>query len=182
MPAREAMPEAPAMRYHDFGLLVTLAGPMAEQCLWDGIDSMKRLALHEAAHSVAAWRLGRVIAAVVIRSDGTGQTTLVPRGVETSDAPNGRRELSDGRMAVAIAWTLRADRKAARELLRVRRHEARLHAHADGDFIQAVADRLLDVGSLTGLEVEHVIHETLRARWARKLEPKKKENERNVFE
>src|ERR1019366_3066596 len=78
MPAREAMPETPAARYHDFGLLVTLAGPMAEQCLWDGSNLMERAAIHEAGHCVMAWRIGHGIADVCIRADGTGLATTAP--------------------------------------------------------------------------------------------------------
>lgn len=187
MPAR---PETPAVRHLDFGLLVTFAGPMAEQCLWDGSDLMARAAIHEAAHCVMAWRLGHAIAAVEIRSDGSGSAITGPMSVGTAEAvalyrpevASSRRELSDGRRAVASAYLLRwPDRRAAHELLRVRRHEARLRVRADAPLIEAVAGELLTRGSLTGCQVEHVICETLRARWARRLEPKK-ENENAVYE
>ena len=179
MPAREAMPETPAARYHDFGLLVTLAGPMAEQCLWGGGNLMERAAVHEAGHCVMAWRIGHGIADVCIRADGTGLATTAPMGVTTSGAValhaseaahEPRRELSDGRQAVAVAHLLRwPDRKAARELLRVRRHEARLRVNSDAALIKAVAGELLRVGTLTGTEVEAVICETLRAQWRQRL-------------
>jgi hypothetical protein len=78
---------------------------------------------------------------------------------------------SDARQAVAIAWLLRPhSRKAARELLRVRRHESRLRVNSDAHLIRAVAARLLEVGALSGSEVENVIEETLRAQWRRRLE------------
>ena len=179
MPAREAMPETPAARYHDFGLLVTLAGPMAEQCLWGGGNLMERAAVHEAGHCVMAWRLGHGIANVVIRSDGSGLATTAPMGVATREAValsrnelayGSQRGRSDGRHAVAVAHLLRwPDRKAARELLRVRRHEARLRVNSDAPLIQAVAARLLEVGALSGSEVENVIEETLRAQWRQRL-------------
>jgi hypothetical protein len=189
MPAREVMPETPAMRYHDFGLLVTLAGPMAEECLWGGGNRMERAAVHEAGHCVMAWRLDHGIAAVVIRSDGSGLATLAPRDVGTSEAValhssaacSYQRESSDGRQAVAVAQMLRwPDRKAAKDLVRVRRHEARLRVNSDAALIKAVAGELLRTGSLTGNEVEKVIHETLRAQWVRQLEQRR--NERNVYE
>jgi hypothetical protein len=180
MPAREAMGETAAARYHDFGLLVTLGGPMAEQCLWGGSNLMERAAVHEAGHCVMAWRLGHGIANVVIRSDGSGLATTAPMGVGTAEAValprnesacGSRRELSDGRQAVAVAHLLRwPDRKAARELLRVRRHEARLRVNSDAALIKAVAGELLRVGTLTGTEVEAVIYETLRAQWRQRLE------------
>ena len=174
MPAREAMPETPAARYHDFGLLVTLAGPMAEECLWGGGNRMERAAVHEAGHCVMAWRLGHGIAGVVIRSDGSGLAILAPRDVGTSEAValhssaacSYQRESSDGRQAVAAAQMLRwPDRKAAKDLVRVRRHEARLRVHADAALIRAVAAQLLELGALSGTEVEHIIHEALRAQW-----------------
>src|ERR1039458_5409544 len=83
MPARD---ETAAMRYHDFGLLVTLGGPMAEQCLWDSSNLMERAAVHEAGHCVMAWRIGHGIANVVIRSDGSGLATTAPMGVGTAEA------------------------------------------------------------------------------------------------
>ena len=176
MPARD---ETAAMRYHDFGLLVTLGGPMAEQCLWDSSNLMERAAVHEAGHCVMAWRIGHGIANVVIRSDGSGLATTAPMGVgtaeavalHTSEAHGPRRELSDGRRAVAAAYMLRwPDRKAARGLLRVRRHEARLRVNSDAAIIRAVAARLLEAGRLDGIAVEHVIQETLRAQWRQRLE------------
>jgi hypothetical protein len=176
MPARD---ETAAMRYHDFGLLVTLGGPMAEQCLWDSSNLMERAAVHEAGHCVMAWRIGHGIANVVIRSDGSGVATTAPMGVGTAEAValsrnesayGSQRERSDGRHAVAVAHLLRwPDRKAARELLRVRRHEARLRVNSDAPLIQAVAARLLEVGALSGSEVENVIEETLRAQWRQRL-------------
>ena len=179
MAAREASDETAAARYHDFGLLVTLGGPMAEQCLWDGSNLMERAAIHEAGHCVMAWRIGHGIADVCIRADGTGLATTAPMGVTTSGAValhaseaahEPRRELSDGRQAVAVAHLLRwPDRKAARELLRVRRHESRLRVNSDAHLIQAVAARLLEVGALSGSEVENVIEETLRAQWRQRL-------------
>ena len=176
MPARD---ETAAMRYHDFGLLVTLGGPMAEQCLWDSSNLMERAAVHEAGHCVMAWRIGHGIANVVIRSDGSGVATTAPMGVGTAEAValsrnesayGSQRERSDGRHAVAVAHLLRwPDRKAARELLRVRRHEARLRVNSDAALIKAVAGELLRVGTLTGTEVEAVICETLRAQWRQRL-------------
>ena len=180
MPAREAMPETPAARYHDFCLLLTLAGPMAEQCLWGGGNLMERAAIHEAGHCVIAWRIGHGIANVVIRADGSGLATTAPMGAATAEAValfrnesayGSQREWSDGRHAVVVAHLLRwPDRKAARELLRVRRHEARLRVNSDAALIKAVAGELLRVGTLTGTEVEAVIYETLRAQWRRRLD------------
>src|ERR1039458_928679 len=54
MPERD---ETAAMRYHDFGLLVTFGGPEAESALWDGSNLMERAAIHEAGHCVIAWRI-----------------------------------------------------------------------------------------------------------------------------
>jgi hypothetical protein len=52
--------------------------------------------------------------------------------------------------------------------------------NSDAALIKAVAGELLRTGSLTGNEVEKVIHETLRAQWVRQLEQRR--NERNVYE
>ena len=175
----EAMGETAAARYLDNHLGVLLAGPVAAECLSSADHTQReRCSLHESAHAVASWRVGRVIDAVVISSEGGGLTTFAPRGGEPSRPVRTPRETmygprgvpSDARQAVAIAWLLRPhSRKAARELLRVRRHESRLRVNSDAHLIRAVAARLLEVGALSGSEVENVIEETLRAQWRQRL-------------
>jgi hypothetical protein len=41
--------------------------------------------------------------------------------------------------------------------------------NSDAHLIRAVAARLLEVGALSGSEVENVIEETLRAQWRQRL-------------
>ena len=168
MPAREAMGGAAAARVLDCYLLMILSGPAAE-CLADDTDRRERLAIHEAGHAVQAFRIGRSIESVVIGPDG-GLTQLGAAGVPSSAAlapghEAGRRSRwppSDIRQSVMLARLLRPQsRKAARELLHVRQHEALLRVHADAPLIQAVAGELLRVGYLNGAQVEAIIYQQI---------------------
>jgi len=160
-------------RFHDRGLLLTLAGPMAEQIFGSGEDDpVRRAAIHESGHAVLGWALGRGIVDVLVRPDGSGAATMAPIGVSTAAAATcecarsggdrAQRLPSDGRNAVAVAWLLAAVREKgrayARELLRVRRHEARIHVNQHAALILAVAEELLKAGRLDGLQVETIIH------------------------
>lgn len=165
--------------FADRDMVIAFAGPEGADVLFAGGDLMERTALHESSHAVAAWRFGRGISDVVVRQDGTGAATLAPMGVSTeqievlnsrggnkeSHAPKLKpmRSLSDGRRAVAIARILRADRSARRELLRVRRFEARLFVNRDAPLILAVAAELLAAGQLSGRQVEAIIERTVDA-------------------
>jgi hypothetical protein len=163
----------PAEQRMDRDLVVTWAGPEAVDVLFFGSDPIERASLHEAGHCVAAWKFGHGIAGVQVRRDGSGVATFGPMGMSTStlqalrvhnrdetiagDAPV-MRPLSDARRSVAVSRMLRADRKAARELLRVRRFEARLFVNRYALLIRAVAAELLRSGKLTGLQVESIIY------------------------
>jgi hypothetical protein len=79
------------------------------------------------------------------------------------------RYVSDVRRAVGYAKLLRADRKAAHELVRTRRHEARLLVNRYAEVIRAVAAELLRSGRLSGVEIERIIAETMNAARSKRL-------------
>ena len=177
----------PAEQHWDRSIVVVWAGPQAEDVLFVGRDPIERAAIHEAGHAVSSWHFARGIADVSIGSDGSGITTTAPMGVNSAEAsPLYAREKtknmysegpsreatklpSDARRAITISKLLRADRKAARELVRVRRFEARLLVNRDAALIRAVAAELLKAGRLTGLQVESIITATVNEGRARRL-------------
>ena len=159
----------PVAAHFDRSLVIAWAGPMAESILFTGRDQRERAAIHEAGHAVAGWRFGHGIADVVIRLDGSGETLFAPMGARTGALSSPRaypaiqRPLSDVRRAVAVSRLLRSNRRAARELLRVRRFEARIFVNQHAGLIRAVAAKLLEVGKLTGVEAESIISATIEA-------------------
>lgn len=174
----------PVAAHFDRSLVIAWAGPQAEDVLFEGGTPIERAALHEAAHCVSAYRFSHGIADVSIDLEGNGITTTAPMGINTADAlPLHVRENtkagdtgapvsrppSDARRAITIAKLLRADRKAARELVRVRRFEARLLVNRDAALIHAVAAELLKAGRLTGIQVESIITATVNEGRARRL-------------
>ena len=177
----------PTERHFDRSIVILWAGPQAEDVLFVGGDPIERAAIHEAGHAVTSWRFARGIAEVAIRSDGSGITTTAPLGVNSAEAlplyalgetkdrysegPSRKAAKipSDARRAVTIAKLLRADRKSARELVRVRRFEARLLITRNAELIRAVAAELLKAGRLSGLQVESIIAATVNEGRARRL-------------
>lgn len=174
----------PVAAHFDRALVIAWAGPQAEDVLFVGHDPMGRAAVHEAGHAVTSWRFSHGIANVSIDLHGNGITTNSPMGVDSAeglrlyvrenakgtDIPTPARRLpSDARRAVTISRLLRTDRKASRELVRVRRFEARLLVYRDAELILAVAAELLKAGSLTGIQVESIIAATMNGARERRL-------------
>lgn len=177
----------PVAQHFDRSLVIAWAGPQAEDVLFVGNDPIERAAYHEAGHAVSSWRFSRGIAEAVIRLDGSGVTTTAPMGVNSSEAlslntreQNKERDAagtgskdakspSDARYAITISKLLRTNRKAARELVRVRRFEARLIVNRDAVLIRAVAAELLKAGRLTGLQIESIIAATVNEGRAKRL-------------
>lgn len=179
--------------FYDRHLVECWAGPEAQDVL-GGHDPIEDAAIHEAGHLCAAWRFGLGIRGAFIRLAGDsgarglamfgyiGESTLALeeqrvafeelRAATPTWVPTARQQpryVSDVRRAVGYAKMLRADRKVAHELVRVRRFEARLLVNRDAALIRAVAAELLKVGRLSGIEVEAIIATSLDAARARRL-------------
>jgi hypothetical protein len=140
--------------------------PLAGRC---------RVAAHEAAHAVADYFIGADVTKVsIIPPDAVVAGYVLHVGTEFRDSipiPGRTFVSSDERMALLMLRLGAPDAnwKKLRALMRIARHRADDLVAMHKPVIQALADRLLQIGTMDGAEARAVIEAAIRARGLARL-------------
>ena len=151
-----------------------LAGAASERAFWPLIGRC-RIAAHEAGHAVADYFIGAHASMVsIIPPDTVVAGYVLHAGTDFGDSitiPGRSFVTSDERLALLMLrlGVPDANWKRLRALMRIARRRADDLVQLHKPVIQALADRLLRVGTMDGAEARAVIEAAIRARGLARL-------------
>jgi hypothetical protein len=146
------------------GLVMVMAGPAADRKLASRND-LHRTALHESAHCVVGYFIGKPATGVTIVPDRSAGTAGLTRfsdldSVHSVSPIVGQAEALPDADKVALLLTVN-DLSASRELTEARfavlDNQAEVSVVRYRRYIEALAEKLLDVRTLTGEQISMVI-------------------------